>query len=58
MERGVTPDRLANALSLDITSIVKKLNVLDVICTEAVQLLNDQYLSANIRCVIRKMNHY
>lgn len=55
VERGVTPERLANALTLDITSIIKKLNLLDGICAEAAGLLKDQHFSANIGSVIRKM---
>lgn len=55
VERGVTPERLANALTVDITSIVKKLNLLDGICAEAASLLKDQHFSANIGSVLRKM---
>lgn len=53
--RGVTPDRLAKALSVDVSQILKKMNLLDGICTEAAELLKDQHFSADIGRVIRKM---
>ena len=55
VDRGVTPDRLAKALSVDVSSIIKKMNLLDGICTEAARLLKDQHFSANIGAVIRKL---
>ena len=53
--RGVTPDRLAKVLSVDVTHIMKKMNLLDGICAEAAELLKDRHFSANIGRVIRKM---
>ncbi len=55
VERGVTPDRLAKALNVDISNIHKKMNLLDGICAEAAELLKDQHFSANIGSVLRKM---
>lgn len=55
IERGVTPERLAKALSVDITHIAKKLNLLDGICPEAAELLVDQQFSADLSRFIRKM---
>lgn len=55
VERGVTPDRLAKALNVDISNIQKKMNLLDGICAEAAELLKDQHFSANIGSVLRKM---
>jgi hypothetical protein len=55
VERGVTPDRLAKALNVDISSIHRKMNLLDGICAEAVEFLKDQHFSANIGSVLRKM---
>jgi hypothetical protein len=55
VQRGVTPDRLAKALAVNITNVMKKLNLLDGICAEAVTLLKDQQFSANIGAVLRKM---
>lgn len=55
VERGVTPERLAKALRVDISHIQKKLNLLDGICAEAAGLLKDQRFSANMGAVLRKM---
>jgi len=53
--RGVTPERLAKALNVDISHIIKKMTLLDGICAEAADLLKDQHFSADIGRVIRKM---
>ena len=55
VERDVTPDKLAKALDVDISHIIKKLNLLDGICPEAAELLRDQTFSANLGAVLRKM---
>lgn len=55
VERGVTPERLATSLDVDISHILKKLNLLDGICPEAAELLRDQTFSANLGAVLRKM---
>ena len=55
VDRGVTPERLAKALDVDISHIIKKLNLLDGICSEAAELLRDQTFSANLGAVLRKM---
>lgn len=55
IERGVTPARLAKALSVDVTQIQKKMTLLDGICPEAAELLQDRQFSAEISRVIRKM---
>lgn len=55
IERGVKPDRLAKALSVDVSHILKKMNLLDGVCVEAAELLKDQHFSANIGAVLRKM---
>lgn len=55
VERGVTPDKLAKALDVDLSQILKKLNLVDGICPEAVELLRDQVFSANLGAVLRKL---
>lgn len=55
VERGVSPQRLAKALSVDISQISKKLNLLHGICPEAVELLADRKFSSEISRVLRKM---
>jgi len=53
--RGVTPERLASALSVDISYIIRKMNLLDGICDDAAELLKDQNFSVDVGRVIRKM---
>ena len=55
VERGVTPEKLAKALDVDISHIIKKLNLLDGICPEATELLRDQTFSPNLGSVLRKL---
>ncbi|MCF8186595.1 MAG: ParB N-terminal domain-containing protein [Sulfuritalea sp.] len=55
IQRGVTPERLAKALSVDITTINRKVALLEGICPEAAELLKDRQFSADISRVIRKM---
>jgi ParB-like chromosome segregation protein Spo0J len=55
LERGVTPERLAKALSVDISHVRKKMNLLDGICPEVTGLLEDRQFSAEISRIIRKM---
>lgn len=55
VERGVTPERLAKALDVDISHVIKKLTLLDGICPEASDLLRDQTFSPNLGAVLRKM---
>ncbi|AOX99906.1 plasmid partitioning protein RepB C-terminal domain-containing protein [Jeongeupia sp. USM3] len=55
VERGVTPDRLAKTLNVDVSQIHKKVSLLEGICAEAAELLKDQHFSANLGSVLRKM---
>lgn len=55
IDRGVSPERLAKALAVDISQILKKMNLLDGICTEAAALLNDRQFSPDLTRAIRKM---
>lgn len=49
IERGVSPDRLAKALAVDVSSIMKKLSLLNGICPEAAELLRDRQFSPSYR---------
>jgi hypothetical protein len=55
IERGVSPERLAKALSVDVSQITKKLTLLNGICPEAAELLVDRQFSTEIPRVLRKM---
>jgi len=55
IERGVSKERLARALSVDLRHMEKKLTLLDGICPEAADLLKDRQFPVDISRVIRKM---
>lgn len=55
IERGVSPERLAKALSVDVSHITKKINLLDGLCPEAIELLKDRQFSVELGRVLRKM---
>lgn len=52
---GVSTDRLAKALNVDISQINKRVNLLDGICPEVVDLLKDRQFSAELSRHLRKM---
>lgn len=51
----VTPAKLAEALDVDISSIFKKLSLLDGIAPETAELLKDQHFSQQLSTVLRRM---
>ncbi len=55
LKRGVTRERLATVLGLDIRTIEKKAALLDGVCPEAIDLLKDCQFSADIPRILRKM---
>lgn len=55
VERGVSPERLAKALAVDVSFILKKIALLDGICAEAVELLKDRQFSPELVRALRKM---
>jgi ParB-like chromosome segregation protein Spo0J len=55
IDRGVSPERLAKALSVDVSLILKKISLLDGVCPEAAELLGDRQFSPELVRAIRKM---
>ncbi|EEA03711.1 RepB plasmid partition [Burkholderia sp. H160] len=55
IDRGVSPERLAKALSVDVSQIIKKMSLLDGVCPEAAELLADRQFSPELVRAIRKM---
>lgn len=55
LERGVSEERLARALDLDIESIRRKRDLLEGICAEVAELLKDQNFSMDVMRYLRKM---
>ena len=55
IERGVTPERLAKALSVDPRTIERKAALLEGICPEAAEMLKDHQFPTDLSRVLRKM---
>ncbi|MDO9433975.1 plasmid partitioning protein RepB C-terminal domain-containing protein [Hydrogenophaga sp.] len=55
VERGVSPQRLAIALAVDISMIVSKLGLLEGICSEALHVLRDREFAPGVTTALRKM---
>lgn len=55
IEQGVNEERLATALNIDIKSIRTKINLLNGICPEVIELLKNREISPNIFPLLRKM---
>lgn len=53
--KGVSKERLAKSLSIDISNLLKKLKLLEGICPEAAELLKDRQFSPEISRLLRKM---
>lgn len=55
IEQGVNEERLASALNIDIKVIRSKINLLNGICPEVIELLKNRELSPNVFPLLRKM---
>jgi hypothetical protein len=55
IERGVSEDKLANALNLDVKAIKRRRTLLVGICPEVIELLKDKSVNPNTFEVLRKM---
>jgi len=55
IERGVSAERLAKALSMDVSHVNKKMRLLDGICPEAQELLRDRQFSPELSRFLRQM---
>jgi hypothetical protein len=55
VRRGVSEEKIARALNLDVTSIVKKKTLLDGICHEAAELLKDKMVPGSVFRIMKRM---
>jgi ParB-like chromosome segregation protein Spo0J len=55
VERGVSEQRIAKALNVDVGSIKRKRRLLDGICPEAAELLKDKHISINAIWELKKL---
>ncbi len=58
IERGVPESKLAKALDMDISSIVRKRNLLEGICDEVADMLKDKIVSSSIFPILRQMQWF
>jgi hypothetical protein len=56
IDRNVPPDKIAQALDINVRSLRRKVTLIDGICEEAVALLKDKICPMAIFDVLRKMN--
>ena len=55
IENGVSSQRIARALDVNISSIRQKVNLLDGICQEAIELLKNKHIAAEAFKILKKM---
>lgn len=55
IEQGVNEERLATALNIDIKAIRTKMNLLNGICPEVIELLKNRAISPNVFPLLKKM---
>ena len=55
VENGVPEEKIAQALNVNVKSIIEKRNLLDGICPEAIDLLKDKMLASGVFRVLKKM---
>lgn len=56
VERGVSESKIAQALSVDVASIIRKRNLLAGICEEASNLLKDKMVPSNVFIILKRMH--
>lgn len=55
VKRGVPEEKIAQALNLDVNSIVRKRNLIEGICPEVVDMLKDKIVPIQVFPILRKM---
>ena len=55
VERGVSEEKIAQALDVDVTGIIRRKHLLDGICPEAIDLLKDKMMAGDVFSTLKKM---
>lgn len=55
IDRGVSKERLARAFNVNLSSINRRIKLLEGICAEAIKLLQDQQITPDLTRVLRNM---
>ena len=55
IDRGVSRERLARAFNVNLSSINRRINLLEGICPEAINLLQDKQFTPDVTRILRNM---
>ena len=55
IDRGVSKERLARAFNVNLSSINRRINLLEGICPEAITLLQDKQFTPDVTRILRNM---
>ena len=55
IDRGVSREKVANTLGVDVSLIHKTATMLDGVCDEAIEMLKDRQFSTNVTAVLKRM---
>src|SRR5712675_265473 len=55
IERGVSEERIAKSLNVDVENIRRKRRLLDGICSEAVEILSDKHIALHAFAELKKL---
>lgn len=58
VKRGVSEEKIAQALNINVGSIVKRKNLIEGICPEAIDLLKDKMVAIVVFSILRQMKPY
>lgn len=56
--RGISEEKIAKALNVDVGNIIRKKNLLNGICKEAVDALKDKVVPAEVFIILRRMKPF
>ena len=55
IDRGISKERLARAFNVNLSSINRRINLLEGICPEAITLLQDKQFTPDVTRILRNM---
>lgn len=58
IKNGVSEEKLAKALNINVKSVIQKRHLLDGICDEAVELLKDKMVAGGVFQILKRMKPY
>lgn len=56
--RGISEEKIAKALNVDVGNIIRKKNLLNGICSEAVEMLKDKMVPSEVFTILRRMKSF